>query len=367
MKTQSPSLRPHKSFNLNRLLTYALFLIPLGVAGNILFSLLKTDKEIFCSLKSFSLEYLIIAMGLGFVPWLTNTFRIYLWTRFLGKRFAFAELLKIVIGSELGAAISPTAIGGGYVKVALLVHKGMSLGAATSLMTLGAVEDFSFFALSLPTALIWTSAFKMPIFSKILDRFQGFANILFWVLFGLGVMIIVIFFIKKIGIFNKIKNISLFSRIQMRVEMFLVDFTNIFRLIRRRGKWRFGLTLLLTSIQWTCRYSVITALLACFHIPLHPVKFFLLQWIVFTIGTFTPTPGGAIGTEASFYFLYRAFIPESIIGLAGAGWRFLTFYLQLCIGAILFTIINLKAIQQRNKKTLRTKKTEYDFNYSFLE
>jgi uncharacterized membrane protein YbhN (UPF0104 family) len=115
------------------------------------------------------------------------------------------------------------------------------------------------------------------------------------------------------------------------------------------------------------RHSVITALLACFHIPLHPVKFSLLQWIVFTIGTFTPTPGGAIGTEAGFYFLYRAFIPESIIGLAAAGWRFLTFYLQLCIGTILFTFINLKAIRQRKKKTLKTKKSKYDFNYSFLE
>lgn len=100
MKTQNPSLRPHKSFNLNRLLTYALFLIPLGVAGNILFSLLKTDKEIIYTLKSFSLDYLILAIVLGFVPWLTNTFRIYLWTRFLGKRFAFAELLKLLLAAN---------------------------------------------------------------------------------------------------------------------------------------------------------------------------------------------------------------------------------------------------------------------------
>lgn len=243
----------------------------------------------------------------------------------------------------------------------------MSLGTATSLMTLGTVEDFSFFAFSLPAALIWTSAFKLPVFSELLDRFQGSAHILFWVLFGLGIMTAVTFLIKKTGISKKMETISLFSRIQMRAERFLVDFTNIYKLIRKRGKWRFGLTLLLTSIQWACRYSVIKALLACFHIPLYPVKFFLLQWIVFTIGTFTPTPGGAIGTEAGFYFLYRALIPESIIGLAAAGWRFLTFYLQLCIGVILFTIINLNAIRQKNRKTLRTKKTKYDFNYSFLE
>ena len=143
----SSNLR-ERSLDLHRIFQKILWIIPLGILGNILFSVLTTDRSILDSLKSFSIKYLILAIFLGLIPWFTNTFRVIIWTRFLGKRFKFSEIFSIILGAELGSAISPTAIGGGYVKLGMLYQKGFSAGKATSLTLLGSLEEFFFFILS---------------------------------------------------------------------------------------------------------------------------------------------------------------------------------------------------------------------------
>nr|MBA2670624.1 flippase-like domain-containing protein [Gemmatimonadota bacterium] len=102
------------------------------------------------------------------------------------------------------------------------------------------------------------------------------------------------------------------------------------------------LSFLLTAIQWSCRYSVISALIAFLGAPVQPVLFWVLQWVVFSIMAMIPTPGAAGGAEAAFFFIYSAFLPERVIGLATAGWRFLTFYLLLGLAAILFFLLNTR-------------------------
>ena len=47
------------------------------------------------------------------------------------------------------------------------------------------------------------------------------------------------------------------------------------------------------------------------------------------------------GAEAAFYFIYAPFLPQGVIGLATAGWRFLTFYLQLGIASVIFFFLPL--------------------------
>jgi uncharacterized membrane protein YbhN (UPF0104 family) len=102
--------------------------------------------------------------------------------------------------------------------------------------------------------------------------------------------------------------------------------------------------------------------LACLHVPVHPVEFFLFQWLVFTVMTFTPTPGGSVGAEAAFYFIYQSYIPGEIVALATAGWRFLTYYFQLGLGTIIFSVLNF-GISIRIFRSLRYKKNRFAFPY----
>ena len=51
--------------------------------------------------------------------------------------------------------------------------------------------------------------------------------------------------------------------------------------------------------------------------------------------------GAAGGAEAAFYLIYSPFLPEQVIGLATAGWRFFTFYFQLGLASLVFALLAL--------------------------
>jgi len=321
-------MKTYSNINFSKILRISSILIAIGVFANIMFSILTADRDTILSLGNVPVSYLLLAGILALVPWITNTLRLNIWTRFLGKRLPIGDLFSITLGNDLGSAVSPTAIGGGYVKAGMLIEHGISPGAAASLMTLGSVEDGVFFALALPVAVILSSAYKLPIFAKSLTMIASSASklpLLLVVIVPVGYFLIS-FLRRKKTLWGKVRRTG-------------NDFIQVYRMISDRGKTRFALSLCLTAVQWACRYSVISALLASLNIPVHPVKFFLFQWIVFTLATFIPTPGAAFGAEAAFYVVYSAFIPSHVIGIATAGWRFLTYYFQLSIGAILFSAL----------------------------
>jgi uncharacterized protein (TIRG00374 family) len=321
-------MKNDRNINFSKILRISSILIAVGVFANIMFSILTTDRDTFLSLGSVPVSYLFLAGVLALIPWITNTLRLNIWTRFLGKPVPMGDLFCITLGNDLGSAVSPTAIGGGYVKAGMLIEQGISPGAAASLMTLGSVEDGVFFALALPVAAILSSAHKMPIFEKSLTMIASSISkipLLLAVVIPVGYLLIS-YLRRKKTLWSKVRKTG-------------TDFIRVYRMISDRGKTRFALSIGLTAIQWACRYSVISALLASLNIPVHPLKFFLFQWIVFTLATFIPTPGAAFGAEAAFYVVYSAFIPSHVIGIATAGWRFLTYYFQLSIGAILFSVL----------------------------
>jgi uncharacterized membrane protein YbhN (UPF0104 family) len=96
------------------------------VLGNIAFSIFVTDREVLASLRDFPRGYLFLAIALTIIPWFTNALRLLIWTRFLGNGLGFREAFQITLATDLGAAISPTAVGGGFFKWGMLVQRGVT-------------------------------------------------------------------------------------------------------------------------------------------------------------------------------------------------------------------------------------------------
>jgi len=313
----------------------ALFLIPAGIIGNIVFSLSITNWDFFrAPLTSFSMRYLPLAVLLALLPWLFHSLRIRLWTDFIGHRFSPADALYVVLGDELGSSLTPTAIGGGYVKLGLLIEKGIKPGTAVSLSTIGTLENGVFFALSIPFLIFITSATRSPVFRAVTGNF---------VLPSPDPLVFCLIVLACIG--TATMALLLWGkRALTQVTRAGRDFLHTYRLVITEGKKRFAVGIMLTALQWVCRYSVVTALVACFGITIHPLHFFLFQWIVFALTTVIPTPGGSVGAEASFYLIFQAFVPGDIMGLLTAVWRFLTYYLQMVLGAIFFIMLNTRKL-----------------------
>lgn len=330
---------------LDRLFRTALYIIPIGVIGNIAFSLLVTDRDLLIAATGFPRGYLAVALILGVLPWLTNTLRLQIWTRFLGHRMRFRSALQVVLATDLGSAVSPTAVGGGFFKWGMLVQRGMSPGTAASLSALTPLEDGIFFAIAIPLAILWTASWENPVFSTISAELKGRALplLVLTLLVGLVTWMIVRFLLDgHLGRAARVQSRRFMGRLWASAGRNWRDAREVYRLIRVDGKLWFAASMLLTAVQWIARYSIISFLVAFLGVPVQPVLFWLLQWVVFTLAALIPTPGAAGGAEAAFFIIYGAFLPPEVIALATAGWRFFTFYLLLGIAAIGYVALSFR-------------------------
>lgn len=337
--------------------TYLGFLIIFaGILGNVLFTLVTTDRSVLYSLTEFKPHYILLAMGMALIPWVTNTLRVLIWTRFLGYRFSLFQILRIVIITDLGSAISPTAIGGGYVKAGMLMRKGISAGASASLMTLGSIEDGIFFLFAVPASIYVSSCWDLPIIRTLFRTLESYllpASII------LAVFLLLFYFFSRLGKYTattkRLLSHKLLKKFKTHVSKAIHDFAQVYKLIGTNGKKQFAVSMLLTSIQWIVRYSILSVLLLAFDIRIDPVLFFLFQWLTFSMMTLIPTPGATAGAEASFLLIYSSLIPSNVIGFMTAAWRFLTFYFHIILGSIIIGLYMLMKMRKEPTQRPHTK------------
>ncbi len=341
----------NKNMNLSKILKRALIIIPIGILVNLTFMIFTREESTFDYLLNFSTLYFLLAVLLIVIPWFTNVGRLLIWTRFFGKKLTIIEVLKIVVISELGASISPTAIGGAPIKIGLLIEKRIKPGAAISIASIASLEDSVFFVTIMPIAIFISSIWKMPFINSFFQRLYDSVFIL--ILISI-ILILAAFIFFKIISSRKFKaerskiHSPFWQKIWIKLKSVWGEFKSAYIIIIKKGKLRFLLTTILTGIQWVCRYSVITALSASLGLSVKPILFFVLQWLVFTLAVFIPTPGAAGGAEASFYFIFQTVLPDETIGMITAGWRFLAFYGLLATGILLLII--LYSIQKIRKR-----------------
>jgi glycosyltransferase 2 family protein len=234
----------------------------------------------------------------------------------------------------------------------MMVQAGITRGQAASIVTLGYLEDFLFFGTAIPTAIVVSGAWRLPLIRALGRELRGKAVVValvagFIVFAAWAVWKAVV--IGRLGERPRRRGMRWTAKLRRRLRKTWQDYREVQRMVLRRGKRFFALTFLITAVQWTSRYSVVTAL-AYFLAPerrVDPVLFFLLQWVIFTAMNFVPTPGASGGAEAAFVLVYSALLPARVIGIATAGWRLLTFYFQLTLGSILFTALNVADARRR--------------------
>jgi len=324
---------------MNSLFKRLFFLIPIGVIGNIIYSIAFTDHVTMGSVVRFSPAYLFLALLLCIVPWFTGSFRLFIWSRFLGKDQRYRDMFAVAIGAELGAAASPPVVGGGPIKTWMLMQRGFSGGAALSLTMLEGFEDALFFLIMVPVALTLSSAWDLPV---VRSSTAGFGQLSVWILPGTASLLLLTAILiaahRSKGITERFPPLR---RIAGHIKVSYHEFVDTYHNIVLKGKTVFALTMVLTTIQWVCRYSIISFLLLGLGIAPRPLLFMALQVIVFALLTFIPTPGGVGGAEALFSIIYRSFLPPETIGIVTAGWRFFTFYVLLLLAAALFFLFRM--------------------------
>jgi uncharacterized protein (TIRG00374 family) len=330
--------------NLGRILKILLIIIPLAVAGNIVYVIIATEPGIINHLNNFNGWFLALAVTLAFLPWLAQSSRILIWGKVFKKNIKPGQAFKTVLATEMGAAITPTMLGGSYAKLGFLIGYGFTVAEATLVTFLGTLVDAVFFAFALPIALYWSRAWENP---QVVCAWRDLISNWPTVLILLVLLSAILFIVKKLNLtLTSIDHKSgeecrgrFVHGIIARIERFRSDLLSAAGFVLRRGKSSFAACVAVAGIGWCGRYGAISALIFGLGYPADPVLFFLLQWVVFTTMTMIPTPGAIGGAEVSFALAYRGLIPSAIIPIAASAWRFVTFYLTVGLGSLIFSLI----------------------------
>jgi len=338
---------------LSQLLRPLAVIIPLAIAGNIIYILAASKPDIIRSLGNYNIIYLALALILVLIPWLAHAGRILLWSRAFTRKMTPGRALQTVMANDVGSAVTPTAIGGGYVKLAFLIKNGFLPGEATLVTLLGTFEDAAFFAIAVPLSILWTRAWNNAGVRIALDNLISYWPIL---IVAVVALLAIYAFFKKAGMRRAGRDISrdaeiklgIVARFKVKLREFKNEFLAAFDFVMSKGKVTFGLCVLLAGFGWCCRYGAISALVVGLGYEADPVLLFLLQWIVFTTMTLVPSPGAVGGAEVSFAIVFNGIVPPGIVPLLTGAWRFLTFYLIVGLGAFYLMLVNMRSEQSRS-------------------
>jgi len=75
-----------------------------------------------------------------------------------------------------------------------------------------------------------------------------------------------------------------------------------------------------------------------------------MQVVFYFILPFMPTPGGSGTAEMGFASLFSFFVPLHLLVLFVGAWRFIVFYFNLCIGAIVL-LVEIKKLKKKKQES----------------
>ncbi len=340
---------------LQRAIKIILLILPIAVLGNLIYTGVTTGHTGFMTILRVPFYWLLLAALFSLFPWVFAYLRLKVWSSFFRLNLTSRELAEIVLANDVAAAATPTAMGGGYAKIGLLIFHGVKSGLAASLMVIGSIEDYLSMAIVVPIAWMFFAPEHLSFWAmmqKILALTAHLPSFLPVTVLSVSSAAVFIWAVPSTRCFmiRLLPMEWLKKRIFHPLKQVFADFKNAFRVISRGGKMVFALNVFLAALQWIMRYSIFTFIAAGLGLNPDPVAFFLMQWLVYMLMNFVPTPGAIGGAEVMFILVFRGAIPPELLPAASAAWRFVSTYLMLIVAAILMVLVQKPSLRKKAKK-----------------
>lgn len=338
----------NQHFSFDKIFSKIIIYLPIGVLIHLIISLRSVKLELFTTNYTIHYGYVTLALIAALLPWFAHSQRIRNLTVFIGRPVHIRKCLKIAIGVDLGAAITPGAFGGSPVKVGLLMEEGIRAAQAISVTLWTSIEDFIFFTFAVISALFWVDK---TFINKLIQVFH-IPMKPYQVLGLIGGLIVLILIFTLLA--NKYERIILRYSWLRKLHKLLMesiqDIYNLMRIIIKRGKWLLFVNTVFAGVQWLSKYAVIYFLLLSLGIQTGFAEIFLIQVAIYILINLIPTPGAALGAESVFFIIFRPFVDAGVILPLTSAWRLLTFYLQLILGMSIFALFNFYKLKLKKEE-----------------
>lgn len=307
----------------------------------ILYIVLKDDwNNILITLKSMNIKFILMAFLAFLISVSIKGFSNYLIIN-NKEKISISEAIKHNIIIQFFNGITPFSTGGQPMEIYMITEHGIPLAKATNY----SVQSFIFYQLALVIcgilAVIYNFIFR--IFPKVkylkLLVFLGFAINLF-------VAIILLLTGNSQKITKKICNISikLCHKFKIKVneneikEKFNDLYIGFTELSKNKKLTIIGIILNILSLL----FLYITPLFIVFSMgdftSLNIADTLTASAYIYLVGAFVPIPGASGGIEYGFTRFFGNFIAKNKISAVLLIWRFITYYLAVALGGIIFSL-----------------------------
>ena len=303
------------------------------------FVLIDDLSGIIDSLKHMDMKYIIIALLFYIISVLIKGYMNY---RIVNNNEKFK--LKEAIGQNIIAqffnGITPFQTGGEPMAIYMLREQGFTVSKATNYM----VQSFIFYQVALVIfgflAVLYNSTFH--IFPKV-HLLQHLVLLGFLINIIVVILLLISYSKKTTKHFSKItikicKKLKI-NRTEEEIEKKFEDYHNGFQELKeRKGLFIFGVIMNMGSLL--CLYIVPYFILCGMGdtTSITITETLVSSAYVYLIGAFVPIPGASGGIEYGFTQFFGNFVEGSIVSAMVIVWRFITYYLGVIMGGIIFNI-----------------------------
>ncbi len=269
------------------------------------------------------------------------------------RKLNWWQCFKITMLCEFVSAITPTTAGGSAVSMVFMKREGIDAGRGTALTMTTLFLDELFFVVLCPIIFLLEPASRLFGFGNGEMAFSmGFKGA-FWTVWAIVcIWTLILFtgiFLKPEFIGNVLKRlfrIKWLRRWDKQIGKIASDMTVTGKDIKNRSFRWWAKAVSATFLSWLSRFLVVNAIFLGFAPWSDQLLVFCRQFVVWTLLSVSPTPGGSGVSEWLFTTYYGDMLGSAGIALIiSIIWRLASYYLYLFTGAVLVPAW----IKKRNK------------------
>ncbi|MBA7561572.1 flippase-like domain-containing protein [Candidatus Atribacteria bacterium 1244-E10-H5-B2] len=332
--------------------------IIIGIVTTIIIIFITTNQNTWISLSYINKKYLFLAFVLMVFAAVIDALRIKMTVEAVNENITFIEALKVYYISNFAGGITPFFSGTLPTQIYLFnkdIKNKMTLGKATMVATLMPLIKTLVFTIFTPVIffVFKRTITNYTILSTILINGAILISLFFLFLFFLAIkypekMIKIILKIQHFPYILKFSKKDAILRLFNKIILEIKEYHKSFYLLKEN--WiKLLLSTFYTIIFWSTFFLVAPMLLWGFNLNFNFSLVLVMQVIFYFILPFMPTPGGSGTAEAGFASLFSFFVPLHFLGLFVGIWRFIVFYFNLCIGAIVL-LVEIKRLKKKKQE-----------------
>ncbi|MDD5024466.1 MAG: flippase-like domain-containing protein [Methanoregula sp.] len=316
------------------------------------------NQETIGYILSFNLVFLGLAILFRFLALGLWGVRIQVMAGSLGYRVRLPYCVNMVLAGLLAGTITPGQVGNDPVRVHELYRAGVPVGDATAVVIMERLLD----------GIILT-VMGLLIMTLMTDYFLStFSPALIILVIIAWIFMISFLFIPVLAIKYPVKTKSVILRVvnwiaprlsrssapsQALSERVDHEIDNFFGTLKTfTGTARRGLLVggIVTGLFWISEFLVASVIMMGLGLHAYVLESFFFQILIAIIMMIPLTPGSSGITEISTSSLYALIIPSGMIGIFVLLWRFVTFYLNIILGALASLSIFKRELEYKEKE-----------------